>query len=64
MRARTPVSSPSGRSAYGALTSAIGSHARERVRERLDAGGAQLLELAPPVEQDLRELRALVRHLR
>ena len=33
-------------------------HAREGVRERLDAGGAQLLELAAPVEQDLAGLWA------
>jgi hypothetical protein len=32
------------------------------VRERVDAGGAQLLELAPPVDQDLRGLLATVAH--
>ena len=28
-------------------------HAREGVRERVDAGGAELLELAPPIDQHL-----------
>jgi hypothetical protein len=33
--------------------------AGEGVRERVDPGGAELLELAPPVDQDLRALVAL-----
>ena len=34
-------------------------HAREGVRERVDPGGAELVELAPPVGQDLGELLPL-----
>ena len=41
------VSSPSARPAWRSSTSATGGAVREARRERVDAGGAQLVELAP-----------------
>ena len=60
-RWRTSVSSPAARPACAARTAAIGSTPVELVRERVDPGGAERLELAPTRRQQLSPSRRLAR---